>query len=208
MLVGGTQQLGFDMLHLKGFKQYIPVSELPDDFPMENIDNPHIAELAVQHFEAQMAKPEDGKAVKFEKDSNGKCWYRLRNLFDADTVKVVYNPVTGTVINWDVDAHKLFPHGNNVVELKSVPEDTDIDNFRYNAEKNCVERCDKLTYTSNRKVQTRLLSDAAAHAWALSVIPSKTESEEAELSLLNAYVVDVKRTDLYQAVVKWPDLPE
>lgn len=196
------------MKHLKGFTPYIPVSELPEGFPMENLDNPNVAELAKQHFKAELANPQDGKVVKFERDCNGLCWYDFANTVGKNTVKVVYNPESGYVINWSKDATTLFPHGNNVVELKSIPDDTDIDNFRYNAEKNCVERCDKLTYASNRKIQTRLLVDAAAHAWALSVIPSKTKAEDVELNMLNAYVIDVKRTDLYQAVVQWPDLPK
>lgn len=85
--------------HFKNPKQYKPtVAERPD-------------------FEDLITN-----GVGFEMDDQGRDWYDVRELFQKDTFKVVYD-FNGTVFQCEKDVNELCPHGMaGVVELETVPD--------------------------------------------------------------------------------------
>lgn len=198
------------MKHFKGFKKFIPTCTWHEGLSAENLRDPNIPqELIRELIYSQQAnsKLQDGRSILFEVSSCGKNWYEARREFAADTVKVVYDPDTLRVISYDKDAMKLFPHGNNVVELESVPDDINQDTYQYNPATNKVEHSDGLALKRAKLRQTALLRDAVPHFVALSVMEDKTKAESAEYLLWRDYIRSVKRTDLSKADIVWPEKP-
>ena len=193
------------MLHLKGFVKYIPKSPLPDDFPMECLNNPNIEDLARRHCFAEMAKEKDGgRSVLFEHDKNGLCWYDALLQFQKDTVKIVYNPATGQVLSFDSDAAKLFPHGNNVLEVKSVPKGFESGTWKVDIDDFKIGIYDKAVVEKNKLFQTRALESAVAHLYVLNIMEDKQPHEVVEQQALREFVIKMKRVDLSDVEPKWP----
>ncbi|HEI0612423.1 TPA: tail fiber assembly protein [Escherichia coli] len=197
------------MIHLKGFMKYKPVSPLPEDFPEECLDNPNIADLARKHHFAMLAREtlEGGRSTLFEHDENGRCWYDSVLDFQKDTYKIVYNPATGQVIGFDKDATKLFPHGNNVVEVKSVPKDFAVGTWKFDVDSEHLLPYDKEIVSVNKLKQTRLLQAASAHWTALSCMLELRPHEAKEAEALRQYMVAVKRIDVSDMEPEWPISP-
>lgn len=196
------------MKHFKGFVRYTPEKVLPDDFPMENIINPYVADLAKAHEKFLLTQEElgGGQQYLFWKDERGYCWYDLRNEFDEDTFKVVYDPETFKVTAFGKDANRLSPIGN-VVELATIPDDIDFRMFKYDPKSNTVYRCNGETLRANKLRQTSLLRDAAAHFLALQLMDVLDSEQQKEMLALKKYIVEVKRTVLTSAEPAWPDYP-
>lgn len=198
------------MKHFKGFTKFVPTCTWHEGLSAENLLDPNIPEELIRELiysQQANSKLQDGRSILFEVSSCGKNWYEARREFAADTVKVVYDPDTLRVISYDEDAMKLFPHGNNVVELKSVPDDINQDSYQYNPATNKVEHSDGLALKRGKLRQTALLRDAVPHYVALSIMQDKTDAEKVELKVWADYIRALKRTDLSKADVVWPDYP-
>lgn len=197
------------MKHFKGFTKFKPANPLPEGFPVENINNPHIEILSRQYYRylaSQEVQDDEGRVVLFECDENGHCWYDLRDEFSEDTVKVLYEPGTNRVMSFSLDAHRLFPHGNNVIEVAAdkVPADLDVHHWKINPETGEFINCEKLKYRTNLARQTALLRDATAHYVALQIMDDKTSAENKLFVALKAYIKAVRRTDLSVEQPSWP----
>lgn len=200
------------MKHFKGFTDFVPTCTWHEGLELSNIYNPNIPEELLREFlySQQAGQPVDdgGRTVAFQISSCGKNWYEARREFAADTLKVVYDPDTLRVISYSEDAMHLFPHGNNVVEVAEWPDDINLSDFQYNPTTNKVEKSDGLALKRVKLRQTSLLRDASAHGYALSILSDKTDEEKAELKMWNDYIRAVKRTNLNQADIVWPDSPK
>lgn len=197
------------MQHFKGFKKYTPENPLPDGFPLENIGNPYVADLNIKYSRYALTQEvlEGGMQYLFEKDENGDCWYDLNKGFDKDTWKIAYEPETFKVVGFGKDAEKMMPHGNNIIEVKSVPSDIDILRFKVDVAKHIVYKCSDEVRKRNRAKQTSILRDAIAHLYALDCLPSLTQVERDEKAHLTNYVIAVKRTDISMESPEWPESP-
>lgn len=198
------------MKHYKGFKRYTPENPLPEGFPLENLDNPYVADLekAYRKYELTLEDLADNQTYLFWKDENGECWYDLNKTFSADTVKIVYNTETMVVESVGKDAERMLPHGGGVLEIAELPEDFDQHIFKVDEETFTLYRCDVAVNNKNRMRQTVLLRDAVAHFVALSVLPDRTKEETKEYNVWKDYIVAVKRTDISVLEPLWPNIPK
>lgn len=196
------------MIHLKGFVKYVPVSPLPDNFPMENIGNPNIEYECRRHYLAELANSRDEQGMQplFEHDQYGKCWYDAIHEFAKDTTKIVYCKDTGRVVSYHKDATTLFPHGNNVIEVAVLPEGFEANTWKVNEHGHLVRYAEEIL-AGNQLKQTRLLQWACAHLVALQIMQDKSASELAEMGAIEEYMVKVKRMNLAQVNVEWPTPP-
>lgn len=194
--------------HLKGFVHYTPVSPLPEDFPMENIGDPNIEYECRRHFLAETAKTSADNGMKplFVHDENGACWYDLMHEFEPDTLKIVYCAQTGRVISFNKDAQKIFPHTDNVIEVKNVPEGFEANTWKVTLD-GTLEVYDEEVYAGNKLKQTRLLQWAGAHLLVLQIMQDRSELETSEMLAIQNYMIEVKRVDLFRQKIEWPGSP-
>lgn len=196
-------------MHYKGFKKFTPKNPLPKGFPLENLDNPYIQDLSQEYHRYLMADDDvgNGQKVLFECDQHGRDWYTLRHTFRTDTWKIVYEPETFKVVSFDKDAVKLFPHGNNVVEVENIPEGLDGANWRINPISHVFSKCPVLLRGKNKNTQSGLMNRVLGLFVALQIDDEKNAEEVALMKELKAYIIKLRRVDLSVEEPEWPKSP-
>lgn len=101
----------------------------------------------------------------------------------------------------------MMPHGNNIIEVKSVPSDIDILHFKVDVNKHIVYKCSDEVRKRNRSKQTSILRDAVSHLYALDCLADLTQAERDEKAHLTNYVIAIKRTDISVESPEWPESP-
>lgn len=79
----------------------------------------------LKRFEKYKTEEISGYRVYFTKSECGKDWYSVRDSFQPETYKVIYNSETGKVVTVCQDATMIMPeNGNSIIELESIPVPT------------------------------------------------------------------------------------
>lgn len=196
-------------MHYKGFKKFTPSNPLPEGFPLENLDNPYIKDLSQEYHRFLMAGDDlgDGRTILFECDEHGRDWYSLRETFSPNTWKIVYEPGTNKVVSFGKDAIKLFPHGNNVVEVKAIPEGLDGANWRIDPITYEFSKCPTLVAAQNKNKQSGLMNRVVGLFISLQVDDNRSKEDTALMQELKAYIVALRYVDLSVEEPKWPESP-
>ncbi len=169
--------------------------------------------ITLKNFQIYKSTLHSGSSVLFLKDESGLDWYESQKEFSEKTLKVVFDS-NGVIISFDYDVSKLWPVGNSVSEVSTVPDGLDIAGGWVFDGKKITRR----KYTSDEFIiQATLNRDSLMSEATTAIAPLQdavdiddaTDEERATLQAWKKYRVALNRLDLSAAPdVDWPTMPE
>ncbi|KAB8307272.1 tail fiber assembly protein [Erwinia endophytica] len=156
--------------------------------------------------------------VMFIADSDGNDWYELQKIFQAETLKIVFDE-NNLINSASYDASTLFPLSFYVAEMSTVPDDFTLPppggQWVFDSESEAISQ---RVYTEAELIEQAEQERTTRIAAATVVIDPlrdavelgrATEEQRARLLAWQNYRIDLIELDLsVPSAVVWPDLPE